>query len=77
MTDLVFIPNGAPRPNERLAAAAELAEFRAMGLRPAPRRQLARIEAGAVHSIRPYVSWPVFATVALQAAALVTLVVIQ
>ena len=30
--------------SERLAAAAELAEFRAMGVRPAPRRQLARID---------------------------------
>lgn len=48
---------------ERLAAAAELAEFRAQGLRPAPRRQLAPVR-------RAYAAWPVLVTVAGQFAAL-------
>lgn len=48
---------------ERLAAAAELAEFRAQGLRPSPRRQLASVR-------RAYAAWPVLVTVAGQAVAL-------
>lgn len=76
MADLVFVPRAHPHLNERLAAAAELAEFRAMGLRPAPHRQLVRV-APAPPATRPYAIWHLFAIVAFQLVALVAAVVIR
>lgn len=60
---------------ERLAAPGELVEFRAQGLKPAPRRQLAVF--APAHTPPSYVSWPVLVTVGLQLAGIGAVVVLR
>jgi hypothetical protein len=62
--------------NERLAVPAEVAELRAQGLRPAPRRYLAPLPASAPRT-SSYPAWPIVTIVSFQVAGLIAVAVIR